>query len=54
MLYLTVKMIDWVLGLSILYKLQNGNNSCAHFISERKESFNWTKREKCRLLSISR
>ena len=37
----------------ICYKLQNGN-SCAQFISERKEPFNWTKGEGCRLLSVNR
>lgn len=46
MLYL----IDKIDGLSvkciILYKLHNCN-SCAQFISERKELFNWTIRGKC-------
>lgn len=37
----------------ILYTLQNGNSS-AQFTSERKEPFNWTKRGKCRLLSVHR
>ena len=49
MFYLIEKKKDDELGVNMyfaLYKLQNGD-SFSQFISEIKESFNWTEKGKC-------